>query len=580
MGTVEDLRRLGEVCAAAGLPWGLHDNYIDFYPDAADYSYDHICFTQDGRPIPAWLNEGREAQSYRWRPDHIQPFVERNLKLIKAGCAPTHYFIDVFTSIGCIDFYDRDGNFHSSLESRQKWGEAFAWIREYLGDNAPTTSEAGHDQLIGYLDGADCQHLTLSDKPTDFTIYTPCDEWERVPWFDAVNHSRFIQHGVGYSNRYEGGGGRVEHGINSDDYLSAEVLEGHALMTDAGSWGRPMVRKYWLAQDIARRLALQEITGVDFADGDMHRQTVTWSDGTRVYVNRGETDWSLDGRVLPQYGYLVQGDGLTSAIEKRDGVFCESTVGPGGWYCDARTVDPDRRVRIAPRIEGFQPLGDRRFRWEVVWQADEPAPRDLTVFVHFYGRQATRADKIAFQDDHRPQPPTSQWRGEVRYAREITVPEQAAGEYEVGFGQYDADGRLSILGPPTTDGGAIRMGVLTVQRSAEGVRSIAFEPAVAEPMPPSRTNVDRRPVDFDFAVTDGAFRVQQIEGGLRLTPLPESPSFSVSLRLAAFGLGGRTVRSLTAFAPDGARHEAALQQQGDTLILRHDGVAFAYEIGF
>ncbi|MBN1818912.1 MAG: hypothetical protein JW828_16230, partial [Sedimentisphaerales bacterium] len=158
MGTVADMRRLGAICEAADIPWGLHDNYIDFYPDAQDYSYEHICFTEDGRPIKAWLNAGRDAQSYRWRPDHIMPFVKRNMELIKPNLKPTHYFIDVFTSIDMFDFYDRYGQFHSFLETRQNWGDCFRWIQDYLGPGTVTTSEAGDDQLVGWLDGADCQH--------------------------------------------------------------------------------------------------------------------------------------------------------------------------------------------------------------------------------------------------------------------------------------------------------------------------------------------------------------------------------------------------------------------------------------
>ena len=163
-GTVADMEKIAAVCAEHGIPWGLHDNYIDFYPDAEGYSYDHICFTEEGQPIKAWLNEGRGAQSYRWRPDAIAPFVQRNLRLIGPHLKPTSYFIDVFTSIDCFDFYDKDGAFHSFLETRRHWGEAFAWIREHLGGNAPMTSEAGDDLLVGYIAGADCQHLRITPR--------------------------------------------------------------------------------------------------------------------------------------------------------------------------------------------------------------------------------------------------------------------------------------------------------------------------------------------------------------------------------------------------------------------------------
>jgi hypothetical protein len=308
LGTVEDMQQIAKVCAEHDIPWGLHDNYIDFYPDAADYSYDHICFTEQGTPIKAWINRGRDAQSYRWRPDHIMPFVKRNMKLIKPNLKPTHYFIDVFTALPCFDFYDRQGNFHSMLETRKHWGESFAWIRNYLGGNAPTTSEAGHDQLIGYLDGSDCQHMTLSPDKGWPHIRISCNDWERVPWFDTVLHDKFSLHGVGYPSRY-----KLEQAesnqriIESDDYISAEILEGHALMADRRAFGRGAVRKYWLAQDF----------------------------------NRGDKDWKVAGKTLPQYGYCTKNGNIESSIERINGIIVEQSRSPSRCYVNARGFNPD-----------------------------------------------------------------------------------------------------------------------------------------------------------------------------------------------------------------------------------------------
>ncbi|MFQ6133246.1 MAG: hypothetical protein ACE5R4_14485, partial [Armatimonadota bacterium] len=577
-GSLEDMQRLGDLCRAADIPWGLHDNYIDFYPDAQGYSYEHIAFTPDGQPIKAWYNRGRDAQSYRWRPDRFMPFLKRNLRLIKRDLNPTHYFIDVFTSIGCFDFYDYQGNFHSSLETRQHWGEAFAWIRDLLGDNAPTTSEAGHDQLIGYLDGADCQHLTLSPEGGRFLIRVPCEDWERVPWFDAVNHARFILHGVGYSGRYEGGRPRRDHGINSDDYISAEVLEGHALMTDAASWGRAMVRKYWLAQDLVGRLALRDISSVEFADDDIHRQTVTWDDGTKVHVNRGESDWTVEGHVLPQYGYFAAGDGVSSAIERLGGIIGESSSGPGGWYCNARAFDPDRRLKIRPHVEGFRDLGGGRFAWTIVWEAQEPAPRDLTVFVHFCAEKDGEADHIIFQDDHPAPQPTSRWRGELRVQRVIQVPPGASGDYDAVIGLYDARGRANLLGPPAGDS-RIRLGTITVERQNDAIRAIRFQEPGGAPQADSRLNLEGKPLDFGWALTDGALRVQEADGSLRLTPLPDSPTFSVTLRLGKLlPEAPRAVKSVRAVAEDGTSAAAPFRYRDGELALNHDGKSFCYDV--
>jgi hypothetical protein len=346
LGTVKDMQQIAKVCAEHDIPWGLHDNYIDFYPDAAHYSYAHICFSEQGQPVKAWLNEGRKAQSYRWRPDHIMPFVQRNLKLIKPNLKPTHYFIDVFTSLPCFDYYDKQGHFHSMLETRKCWGEVFAWIRNYLGGDAPMTSEAGDDQLVGYLDGADCQHLQLTPTGGRFCIKLPCRDWERTPWFDAVLHDKFSLHGVGYSNRYQGGRDRQDHGIESDDYISAEILEGHALMIDRAAFGRGAVRKYWLAQDFVRSIALDQIESVEFAGGDIHRQIIRWKSGAVVYVNRGAEDWNVAGKVLPQYGYFAKNGQIESSIERLDGVIVEQSHGPSGGYFNARGFNGDDRRQI------------------------------------------------------------------------------------------------------------------------------------------------------------------------------------------------------------------------------------------
>jgi hypothetical protein len=346
LGTVEDMQQIAEICAEHDIPWGLHDNYIDIYPDAAEYSYDHICFTEQGEPIKAWLNKGREAQSYLWRPDHIMPFVQRNLKLIKPDLKPTHYFIDVFTSRPCFDFYDKQGNFHSMLETRKCWGESFAWIRDYLGDDAPMTSEAGHDQLVGYIAGSDCQHLQLTPTSARFCTKLSCEDWQRVPWFDAVLHDKFSLHGVGYSGRYQGGRDRQDHGIESDDYISAEILEGHALMIDRPAFGRGAVRKYWLAQDFVRSIALDEIENVQFVGDDIHRQIIKWKSGGCVYVNRGEEDWTVAAKVLPQYGYFAKNGVIESSIERIGGVIVEQSRGSSRCYFNARAFGRDGRREI------------------------------------------------------------------------------------------------------------------------------------------------------------------------------------------------------------------------------------------
>ncbi|HPS01625.1 MAG TPA: hypothetical protein PLA90_08785, partial [Candidatus Sumerlaeota bacterium] len=597
-GTVEDMRKIGEVCRAQDIPWGLHDNYIDFYPDAEGYSYDSIIFSRGGDPIKAWLNEGIPdggAQSYRWRPDAFMPVLQRNLKLVKEGVAPTHYFMDVFSSIGYFDFYDRSGQFHPAVETRQKWGEAFAWIRNYLGGDAPTTSEAGNDQLIGFLDGADCQFLMLSPDSKPFALQIRCKDWERVPWYDAVNHSRFILHGVGYSSRYQSDRSRADHGIMSDDYISAEILTGHALMVDAEAWGRQAVRKYWLAQAVARNLAQREIVRVEFGKGDdgkpdIHRQCVVWDNGTWVYVNRGTNDWKpMEGCVLPPDGFRVEGsDGARSGVERVQDSVREYATGQSAWYFNTRSFDPDRPWPIGPRVENFRRAGERQIEYDLVWEAGAATREPMTVFGHFYGTKTAREDKIAFQDDYRPEPATTGWKGTVRSHRTVTIPQDAEGTYQLGYGMYKPGShQLNLRGPrvPGVRSGANWVGTLLVVRRDGRIAEIQWQvpqevqAAAAEFSP----HTDESPVDFRWVKTDGAFRILKQNSGYRVIPLPASPAFDLTLRLEALGANaaGKAVRVKAVVARDAEERElgtVAWREEPGAVSWRHDGQAFCYDL--
>ena len=560
LGTLKEMQEALELCNSLGMLYGVHDNYIDIYPDADGYNFDMTTFHENGQPRKAWNNYGIEAQSYQFRPDKFRPFLEQNLDLIVPNLPMSAYFVDVFSSLSPMDYYDRTGKFHSRAETRRQWNIAFDTIRNRLSEanktfpSAVTVGESGGDWLIGHLDGADSNFMFISPEPGELRIDVKCKEWSRVPWYNAVHHTRFSLHGVGYSSRYEAQRGRAIHGIESDDYITAEILTGHALMVDHASSRRGAVRKYWLAQDLIRYLAGKEIIEVEFVGGNIHRQKITWDrdgDWAVVYVNLDEkNDWAVsDDRVAPdfvlsQYGYLGLFRNGYSAIHKQDGRVVESShrvlsdrmnmVVTN--YINVRQKTVDGLLPIAPAIESFRYLGENRFAASFKWTARESAPKDLSVFVHCVERRRAwhHRPNEAVLGGAFPAVPTSEWSGEHVTDYQMTIPDTLpAGRYHLVVGLYapNDNGRRAKLIGFNTDGDRYAVGWINVERREGAVSNITFEPLDwDETELYERLLPPKEPVEFAGGIkTKGAFRIVIEAESMTVTPLPEELATEIAL---------------------------------------------------
>ncbi|GHT31357.1 hypothetical protein FACS1894214_2610 [Planctomycetales bacterium] len=573
LGTLEEMQETLKICNENGIQYGIHDNYIDIYPDAEDYNFDATTFSENGQPRKAWNNYGIDAQSYQFRPDKIEKFLNKNLDLLTANLPMSTYFVDVFTSMPPVDFYDREGNFHSRAETQAAWNKAFDTIRDRLSKandkfpSATTSSEAGMDSLIGHLDGADCQFMLISPESAEFRINIKCKEWSRVPWFDAVHHNTFSLHGAGYSNRYDAGRGRLLHGIESDDYITSEILTGHALMVDWGSEKRGAVRKYWLAQDLIRHLADKHIVSVEFSDGNIKRQIIKWNDGTAIWVNLGNEDWivkTTENFILPQYGYLATYPQGGSAIYKRDGRVIERSRKENkdsqniSVYINARQKGVTNVLPVTPKLNSFEYLGENKFKADFAWNVKGEIPKDLCIFVHCVEKRMNWHQKLkeAFLGGGGyPKTPTSQWKDKVVTGPDtITIPDELpAGRYYLVVGLYDSkgDGKRSQLMGFDTGGDRYAAAWLNVERKSSDnkVTNVSLEPFEWEDENLfERALPTTEPVDFGSVKTKGAFRIETDfkSKTITVTPLPEEPATEIALKIDS-----DTVKSVKAFGADG-----------------------------
>ena len=130
-------------------------------------------------------------------------------------------------------------------------------------------------------------------------------------------------------------------------------------------------------------------------------------------------------------------------------------------------------------------------------------------------------------------------------------------------------------------GMAAHLGQLSLRFGAENtLTGIEAKPSEA----PDRNltgliNELRKPIDFGWTKTNGAFRLMRLRDGLVLTPLPDCPPFEATLKLTRLGISPSQIRGIVSrelFSSKWALSPVKIS--GDELTVRHDPKIFSYSI--
>ena len=391
-GTAAELKAAFDLAHSRGWNFGVHLNVIDCYPDSPWFSWDRICHQQNRKtgawePVKAWLNPPYKEQSYRLLPRWGAESIIYQIEQLHAdGFRPDTVFIDVTGSgpFGAQTCRDRAGNVHSLIENTRENARMFDTARALCAGRHFVSSEAPCDYMVGHLDGGDCQWMHLDEEVGAYRwMKVPGSVQEKTPWFPLVYHDRISLHGVGYSARFEGARGEDCHGVDSDDYISCELMNGHSLMADCYNRDaykaeagilepldvdrclRQAVRKYWLAQHIIREIGTATVSRVEFVKGNPRHLQIRWSTGMNVFINRDRADWSCEtgdeglGEIpLPQYGFVAFNAKTRryAAIRRRGDRVVEESAYPEGKkvvrYVNPRGDDTAvNRLPVAPSTE-------------------------------------------------------------------------------------------------------------------------------------------------------------------------------------------------------------------------------------
>ena len=528
----------------AGFPIGLHDNYIDIYPDVPGFSYDSVYFHADGTPHEAWYNPGPRLLSYKWHPDAIWKWHGANMKAMADNVGAGALFIDVFTASAPRDFYDREGRFHDKNEQAAGWAAAFDRARGIFGKpDAIMVSEAGHDALIGHVDAGEADHF-----PVRRVLGRDAGETgsERVPWHDAVSHGKMVLLGGGLGFRYSGvdlklpGADDELHGYASHDYLCTTAIGGRGTMCSLGNV-RKTVLTWWLLGDVQKRLAAGTFESFGFGR-DIHEQRSVFSTG-EVWVNRATNRcWTVAGHVLPPYGMYAKAGDCEAGIVRKDGVDVRFAKSPGKFFVDARPPAANGMKACASvDIAGFEVKGPREAELKVDWDVNDPCAGEYRVFVHAEKHGCSDGKIVfhgscAFAGGGNALSRLGRQESVIRLKPGASVP---AGEYDIRFGLFHRKSgeRTALRG---WDDGTMRIygGIFTI--AEDGSLRWRYDEGTARTRELG-INVARKKIDFGGVVTDGAFRLEAKGGRIVLTPMPGSLAFSAWIDPRAVGLDGKVI---------------------------------------
>ena len=232
-----------------------------------------------------------------------------NLRIFKEKVKPTALYLDVHASLLPEHYYDFRGTHYPLSEHLRQERLFFEWARKFLG-NVPVYSEVDCEPFAGIMDAG-----IFSPWPTPESIGRSVEpqrlkaaRWEYYPFLDVIHRERLLNSGAGVPFALPGYN-ETNMGL-AISFGRPQVISGYPGTPQSNAGGR--VQLYYLSSAFHRMLGLSRLERVDFGPApgggeDIHRQIATYSNGARIWSNRGNVDWDVEGLTLPQNGYLITG---------------------------------------------------------------------------------------------------------------------------------------------------------------------------------------------------------------------------------------------------------------------------------
>tara|TARA_R110002096_G_scaffold4501_3_gene21051 strand:+ start:3220 stop:6402 length:3183 start_codon:yes stop_codon:yes gene_type:complete len=559
LGSLTDLQILAKTCRECEILFGLEDTYAAIDPLSKEFDYESVAFQANGSPTALNANPGGNP-TFALRPDQIEPYLSRNLKLIRYYLTPTLFVIDGSES-GRSPYFDREGNRYNQAYSQEIWRQTVSYVQGYLGPTSASVAKGGGDWLVGAADGTGFE-VRASDLPGPA---------QRVPWFSIVHHDRLPVYEMG-----------ADLDSGSGEALLREVTEGSLPMADDQAWGHSMIRKAWLMQPVAEALAGSAVNRVSRLEDDPRRMRCLWGENGLLWINASNEGWRVSGREVAPGGFYLSSGETEVSVELRNGVYCEQSISPAGWYVNARPRHWSA-LHIQPSLKNVS-VAEGNALIRLGWTCEETFPPETELLLQIHDSE--NPEVIWAEEVLQPSEPVSSWIGQKEMEVPLDLTLIPGVRAVVSLTARTPNGRPIKMLAQTLDVGryagfSARLGQISLgfdgNGELAGIEALPSDPAGLESV--EQINSSLRPIDFGWTTTNGAFRLTQAADGLVMMPLPDCPPFEATLNLGALKIDPNRVLGVVSREVYSAGWKLSQPELAEGILtIRHDPKNFSYSI--
>ncbi|MFT4062610.1 MAG: T9SS type A sorting domain-containing protein [Edaphocola sp.] len=225
------LSAISTACANFNYLFSLHENYVDFYPNAPSYNTNDLSKDENGNFKNAWFNPNVSIQSYQMKPTKTSYYSNIFSPQIHSLYSTNASYLDVHTSANPSYMIDHDATVSNSAAFNQvlQSNKQLAGLLHNYHQGPVSGEGMFHFLYAGYIDDAEAQINTGKNG----------GYWQgvRLPLLVDFNlhkiHPLMVSHGVGYYERFfsTNDGSPFYHPFPTDTiliYIATELAYGNS----------------------------------------------------------------------------------------------------------------------------------------------------------------------------------------------------------------------------------------------------------------------------------------------------------------------------------------------------------------